>query len=98
MNFGLIFKDKLVAMNLSASDISLVININSAFSMLMGLISGTLQRNFGYRKIGIISGTAFALGIILCSWTNNFVSFFFTYGLLAGNENVSEFLFKRYTN
>lgn len=86
-NFGLIFKDKLTAMNLSASDISLVININSAFSMSMGLVSGALQRNFGYRKIGIISGVAFAIGIILCSCTRNFISFVFTYGLLAGNNN-----------
>ncbi|XP_037028588.1 monocarboxylate transporter 13-like [Bradysia coprophila] len=82
-NFGLIFKDKLTAMNLSASDISLVININSAFSMSMGLINGALQRNFGYRKIGIVSGAAFALGIILCSCSSNFISFVFTYGLLT---------------
>lgn len=75
-------------MNLSASDISLIININSAFSMLMGLISGALQRNFGYRKIGILSGVAFALGIILCSCTSNFITFVFTYGLLAGKEDL----------
>lgn len=73
-------------MNLSASDISFVININSAFSMSMGLVSGALQRNFGYRKIGILSGVAFALGIILCSCTRSFMSFVFTYGLLAGNK------------
>lgn len=84
-NFGLIFKDKLSAMNLSASDVSLVININSAFSMSMGLVSGALQRNFGYRKIGIIAGIAFTIGIILCSFTKNFISFVFTYGLLTGN-------------
>lgn len=85
-NFGLIFKDKLAAMNLSASDISFVINVNSAFSMSMGLVSGALQRNFGYRKIGIVAGIAFSIGIILCSFTSSFISFVLTYGLLAGNE------------
>lgn len=73
-------------MNLSASDISFVININSAFSMSMGLINGALQRNFGYRKIGIVSGAAFALGIVLCSFSSNFITFVFTYGLLAGKN------------
>lgn len=78
-NFGLIFKDKFVDMNMSATDVTIIINLNSAFGMTLGLVNGPLLRNFGYRKIAIVAGIFFSFGFFLTSWANSFTHFFITY-------------------
>lgn len=84
-NFGLIFKDKLSTLAMSATDVSMIININSSCGMLMGLITGPLLKFFGYRKIGAMAGFMFATGITMTAFATTFTHFIVTYSLLAGN-------------
>lgn len=85
-NFCLIYKDKLNAIDLTAAEISVIFNFNSAFGLTLGLIANTMLRLFGCRIIACISGVVFVLGTGLTSLANNFWTFFFTYSIISGNN------------
>lgn len=87
-NFGLIFKDKFSDMKMPAADITMIMNINSAFGMSMGLINGPLLRNFGFRKVGVMAGILFSVGMMATAFANSFGTFVLTYGIIAGKYTV----------
>lgn len=90
--FGLIFKDKFQEMDVPAADLTLIININSAFAMSLGFINGPLLRAYGYRKISVVGGAFFAIGVMLTSSANSILDFIVTYGLITGtNELLIDF-------
>ncbi|RZC32316.1 uncharacterized protein BDFB_002007, partial [Asbolus verrucosus] len=70
-SFGLIFKDTFVEMGLSATEGSLIINLNAAFGMITGLLNGFLLKMFGYRKIAVSASCLVTTGIILTSLALN---------------------------
>lgn len=86
LSFGLIYKDQLPELGLSATDVSVIMNTFSAFGMSFGLINGPLIKNYGYRKVGVASGVFFSLGMFLTAWANNFTHFMITYSIIAGME------------
>lgn len=73
-------------MEMPAADITMIMNINSAFGMSMGLINGPLLRNFGYRKVGIMAGILFSIGMMATSFANSFGAFVLTYGIITGES------------
>lgn len=78
-------------MNLSATDITLIANVNAAFAMSMGLFSGALLRRFTYRKVGLLAGCLVAIGMTATAFASTFVEFLLFYGIVAGNiYNVSD--------
>ncbi|XP_012279758.1 uncharacterized protein LOC105699394 [Orussus abietinus] len=81
--FGLLFKDTFVDLKLSATNAAVIINVNSAFGMALGLINGPLLRQFGYRKISVIGSLFYGVGIILTSFATSFVHFIIVYGIMA---------------
>ncbi|XP_011862365.1 PREDICTED: uncharacterized protein LOC105558992 [Vollenhovia emeryi] len=81
--FGLIFKDSFVAMNLSATDTSVIINVNLAFGMILGLINGPLLKIFGYRTVAMTGSIMFALGVTLTAFANSFTLIIICYGILT---------------
>lgn len=85
-SFGLLFKDKLQMLSMPATDISMIININSAFGMSMGLFTGPLLKNFGYRKIACAASFMFATGIVMTAFATTFTHFIITYSLITGNH------------
>lgn len=82
-SFGLIFKDKFHALNMSALDATLILNLNSALGMTLGLFNGALLRCYGYRKIAVLGGTLFSSGLIATSWANSFQHFLVTYSIIT---------------
>lgn len=82
-SFGLIFKDKFQALNMSALDATLILNLNSALGMTLGLVNGALLRCYGYRKIAVLGGTLFSSGLIATSWANSFQHFLVTYSIIT---------------
>lgn len=84
-NFGLIFKDKFEHMQMSAADLALIINTNSALSMSLGFVNGPVLRRFGYRKISILAALLFSLGLILTAMVDSVMGFIITYGVITGN-------------
>jgi nitrate/nitrite transporter NarK len=81
--FGLIFKDTFVEMGLSATQGSLIINLNAAFGMIMGMVNGFLLKMFGYRKIALMASFLVTMGVILTSFATTFTHFMITYGLIT---------------
>ncbi|XP_026828950.1 monocarboxylate transporter 9-like isoform X2 [Ooceraea biroi] len=81
--FGLVFKDMFVTLNLTATDTAIIINVNLAFGMILGLINGPLLKTFGYRKIAIAGSVMNALGITLTAFANSFTLLIICYGILA---------------
>lgn len=82
-SFGLIFKDKFQSLNMSALDATLILNLNSALGMTLGLFNGALLKCFGYRKIAVLGGALFSGGLIATSWANSFRHFLITYSIIT---------------
>ncbi|KAL6267707.1 hypothetical protein P5V15_000778 [Pogonomyrmex californicus] len=92
--FGLIFKDSFAVLNLNATDTTIIININLAFGMILGLINGPLLKTFGYRKIAMIGSAIYSIGVTLTAFANNFTLIVICYGILASigmNMSMSGF-------
>lgn len=83
-SFGLIYKNKFEQILLSATDVSFMINFNSALGMAFGMIAAPFINKFGYRKVAIIGGSVFSIGVALASFSHNFWSFFMSYGIVQG--------------
>lgn len=67
-----------------AADLTLIININSALSMSLGLINGPLLRYFGYRKISIVAAILFSVGLMLTALTDSVFGLIISYGVITG--------------
>lgn len=82
-SFGLIFKDKFKELNMTALESTLILNLNSALGMTLGLFNGALLNCFGYRKIAVVGGMLFSSGLIATSWANSFKHFLITYSIIT---------------
>lgn len=82
-SFGLIFKDKFQQLNMSALDATLILNLNSALGMTLGLFNGVLLKCFGYRKIAILGGSLFSGGLVATSFADSFQHFLITYSIIT---------------
>jgi hypothetical protein len=82
-SFGLIFKDKFHDIGMSATDSSLILNLNSALGMTLGLFNGVLLKKFGYRKVALLGGTLYSTGLIATAGANSFLHFLITYSIIS---------------
>ncbi|XP_066583477.1 uncharacterized protein [Prorops nasuta] len=82
-NFSLVFKDKFSRLGLTATDVTIIININMAFGMILGLINGPLLRKYGYRKIAVFGSFIYTSGVTLTAFANTFALIIVTYGIMA---------------
>ncbi|XP_055714006.1 uncharacterized protein LOC129808222 [Phlebotomus papatasi] len=81
--FGLIYNVQFQAMQLTATDSAMIVNMASAVGMGMGLFNGPLLRIYGFRKVSVASGVFFSVGLILTSWATTFTHFIITYSILT---------------
>ncbi|XP_063229803.1 monocarboxylate transporter 13-like [Bacillus rossius redtenbacheri] len=81
--FSLVYKDQFTSIGMSATDISVIINVNSAFGMSFGLFHGLIIKRFGYRKVAIVASSIAFIGVLSTSFGNSFAHFFVTYGLIS---------------
>jgi hypothetical protein len=81
--FGLIFKDTFAELGLSAAEVSLIVNLHTAFGMLTGLLNGVLLKLFGYRKTAMLAAVLYFGGITSTSFARSFPFFIVAYGLVA---------------
>lgn len=84
-NFGLIFKDKLTQLQMSATNMTTIINLSSIINMSMGLITGPTLKAFGFRRIAFVSGGMFVGGVLATAFADTFAGFIVTYSVVAGN-------------
>lgn len=87
--FTLMFKDRFNEINLSATDVSLIININAGIGVGIGFAIGPLLKILGYRKMSFVGGGFLSLGLILTSWARSFTHLLITYGIMTGKLTLS---------
>lgn len=68
---------------MNATDSSLILNLNSALGMTLGLFNGVLLKNYGYRKIALLGGSLYSLGLLLTACANSFAHFLITYSIIT---------------
>lgn len=81
-SFGLLYRDVFIELQFSAADISIIINFNSAFGLMLGLFMGPLLKVFGYRKVAMGGSLLFFTGYALCTTSTNFTHFMIYYGII----------------
>jgi hypothetical protein len=70
-------------LELSALEASLILNLNSALGMMLGLFNGALLKVFGYRKIAVFGGILFSGGIMATAFAESFRHFLITYSIIT---------------
>lgn len=83
VNFGLIYKDKIDELQLPATDVAVIQNINFAVGCILGLISAPLINRYGCRAIAMSSGVFYVSGLMLTIVANDFITFLLSYGILT---------------
>lgn len=83
-NVGLTFKDKMLEIGMTVTEMLFTLNVHASFGQLTGLINNLLLSRFGFRKVAIAGVTFVFVGLSLTSWVHNCTSFMVTFGLLAG--------------
>lgn len=88
--FGLLFRDRCADLGMTGIEISIIITVNSAFGMGLGLINGPLLRRFGCRRIAIAGAVFHTVGLMLSAWANSFTLFIITYGILCCKNSIPQ--------
>lgn len=81
--FGLIFKDTFPMFGFTATDVTVIMNTNLAFGMILGLVNGPLLQRFGYRAIAVAGTLTYTIGVTLTAFADTFPLIMFSYGILA---------------
>ncbi|KAF6200016.1 hypothetical protein GE061_006315 [Apolygus lucorum] len=81
-NFGLLFRPIFSDLELSASEISTIINVNSGAGFIFGVFHGPLTKIFGYRKYAMVGAAMFSVGLLVASHSNTVYTFIIFYGIL----------------
>ncbi|XP_063917078.1 monocarboxylate transporter 12-like [Zophobas morio] len=81
--FGLILKDTFTELHLSAMEGALIINLNGAFGMLTGPITGVLQKVYGCRITAFGAALLLTTGMVLTSFSRSFLAIVGSYGIVT---------------
>ncbi|XP_018326391.1 uncharacterized protein LOC108737790 [Agrilus planipennis] len=82
--FGLLFREKLNILGFSNTQITTIINMNSAFNSCSGLLNGPLFKFFSYRQIAFSGATLVAVSLFLVRWCRSFPTYIIFYAILYG--------------
>ncbi|CAH0391881.1 unnamed protein product [Bemisia tabaci] len=73
-----VFKD-----NGFESEMSVVVSVNAAFGMFLGLLNGPILGTFSYRKVAITGASLMFIGNLMTSRSTSFVEFLIFYSCLV---------------
>lgn len=82
--FGLIFREKFLALGITTSQITTIINVHSAFTYGIGLANGPLFRRFTYRQVGFCGGLLVVFALFFTSVSSSFFTYLLTFSILYG--------------
>lgn len=82
-SFGLLYKDKIIELQLPARDVAIIQNVREAFGAILGMFSGIVIKRFGCRKVAFISAVLLSIGTVACVYVTDFVTFLIFYGLIS---------------
>lgn len=79
----MIYQDALTDIGLSATQESFIIDLNSGFAMMTGLLNGPLLNHFGYRKISFVGAVLMCTGVFSLYFATNMADYVILYGLVT---------------
>ncbi|XP_059616358.1 uncharacterized protein LOC132261528 [Phlebotomus argentipes] len=82
--FGLLFRERMSALEISSSQITTIINMNQCLTSCIGLANGPLFRRFTYRQVAYGAALVIVTGLILTSLADSFITYLFTFSVLYG--------------
>ncbi|KAK3924978.1 Monocarboxylate transporter 12, partial [Frankliniella fusca] len=82
-NFGLVFRDVLLDLGMSTTKITVLLNVNNAFGLALGLFNGPILRRFSYRKVALFGSTLVFGGMVLTAFARSFIEFLICYGIIV---------------
>lgn len=82
-NFGLIFKDKIIELQLAATNVAVIQNVCSAFGSAIGLLSAPFIKRFGCRIVAIVASLFFCAGFMLTGMATSFITFLLAYSIIT---------------
>lgn len=82
--FGLLFGPFFESINVSQSDISLVMSFASFFGSISGLFTGALMKKFSYRQVSVFACFITSLGLTLSAFSTSILQVILTYSVFTG--------------
>ncbi|XP_037812442.1 uncharacterized protein LOC119604081 [Lucilia sericata] len=82
--FGFIFRDRLIKLGLTNSQITTIINTHPAVSACTGLLNGPMFRRYTFRQVALVGSILIFFGILLTAFCETFLEYIITYALLFG--------------
>lgn len=83
-NVVLIFKDKMMEIDMTITEMWFALNVHASFGYLTHLLNNLLLNRFGYRKVALTGVTFVFFGLSMSSWIHNYLGFMLTFGVVAG--------------
>uniref|UniRef100_A0A182MZR3 Major facilitator superfamily (MFS) profile domain-containing protein n=1 Tax=Anopheles dirus TaxID=7168 RepID=A0A182MZR3_9DIPT len=82
--FGLLFRDRMAELSISASEVTTIINTHSAMTSIVGLANGPMFRRFTYRQVAFCGALLVGLAVTLTSLADSFPVYMVTFAVLYG--------------
>ncbi|XP_024940750.1 uncharacterized protein LOC107267613 [Cephus cinctus] len=83
-SFGLIFRDKFMELEITSSETTTLINVNSAVTACIGLANGPLFRRFSYRQVSLTGALLCTISITILCTMKNFGDLLVFFSILYG--------------
>ncbi|EAA06899.5 AGAP000718-PA [Anopheles gambiae str. PEST] len=82
--FGLLFRDRMTELSISASEVTTIINTHSALTSIVGLANGPMFRRFTYRQVAFAGALLVGIAVSLTSLADSFLLYMVTFAVLYG--------------
>uniref|UniRef100_A0A182M4Y4 Major facilitator superfamily (MFS) profile domain-containing protein n=1 Tax=Anopheles culicifacies TaxID=139723 RepID=A0A182M4Y4_9DIPT len=82
--FGLLFRDRMTELSISASEVTTIINTHSALTSIVGLANGPMFRRFTYRQVAFFGALLVGVAVSLTSLADSFLEYMVTFAVLYG--------------
>ncbi|KAL7743832.1 hypothetical protein ACLKA6_000239 [Drosophila palustris] len=82
--FGFLFRERLIDLGMSSSQVTAIINTNPAVSACTGLLNGPMFRRFTFRQVAMVGALLCFSGIVLTAFCETFAGYIFAYAVLYG--------------
>ncbi|XP_059223032.1 monocarboxylate transporter 2 [Stomoxys calcitrans] len=82
--FGIIFQGYIAELEITSSQLTMIINTQIAISELTGLVNGPVFRRFSFRQVGLMGSVLQFAGLFACAFSKSFQFFMLSYSWCYG--------------
>ncbi|KDR22317.1 Monocarboxylate transporter 9 [Zootermopsis nevadensis] len=82
--FGLLFEDLLESLGQGTQAVTLISNLTSSCSFLLGVVVNYVLTKYSCRQVGVVGSIIYFIGSFMCAFVNSMFLLAFAYGVLQG--------------